>query len=545
MNIHTSKRAVFVRSFDRRNDSFGADTEGFALSSQRKAQITRRNAVSAQEPKKFALSLQRKLSVLLVVGILILSAKECEMGPGGDGTKMPDNGGDPDSVYQHPLASTLSPAGPLILARTVEVAHGAPLASGDSFGSGVAFAGDLDGGGGTVLAVGAAYVDAGKGAIYLLSYNDAGALQSTKKIASGVDETNGTADTLNTLAPALANDDYFGISVANAGDLDGGGGTVLAVGAWNDDTGGTGKGAIYLLSFSASGNLTATTKIADGMDNAPSLADSDQFGFSIANAGDLYGDGNTVLAVGALGDDTGGSNRGVIHLLSFNASGALTGSKKIGHKVDETTEGDAPATSLAPSLADGDTFGRSIAYAGDLDGDGTVLAVGASGQDGGKGAIYLLSFNDTGSLQSAKRIAHASNGTNTADNLAPTLVSGDFFGSSLANAGDLDGDGGTVLAVGALSDNTGAGFSNGGAIYLLSFSATGNLTASTKVAHGTDNGPMLGVDYSFGSGIASAGNLDGRGGRVLAVGGQGAFLYGSSNLTGELQLLYFSPPAED
>ena len=84
MKIHTRKRAIFMRSVDRRNDSFGADTEGFALSSQRKAQITRRNAVSAQEPKKFALSSQRKLSVLLVVGIVILSAKECEMGPGGD-----------------------------------------------------------------------------------------------------------------------------------------------------------------------------------------------------------------------------------------------------------------------------------------------------------------------------------------------------------------------------------------------------------------------------------------------------------------------------
>ena len=87
MKIHTRKRAIFMRSVDRRNDSFGADTEGFALSSQRKAQITRRNAVSAQEPKKFALSSQRKLSVLLVVGIVILSAKECEMGPGGDGDK--------------------------------------------------------------------------------------------------------------------------------------------------------------------------------------------------------------------------------------------------------------------------------------------------------------------------------------------------------------------------------------------------------------------------------------------------------------------------
>ena len=518
MNIHTSKRAVFVRSFDRRN------------------------AVSAQEPKKFALSSQRKLSVLLVVGIVILSAKDCDMKPVGPG----GGGGDPDPVYQHPLASTLSPAGPLSLARSAEVAHGVTLTPGDQFGESVAFAGDLDGGGGIVLAVGVRLDDTGgrsRGAIYLLSYNATGVLQSTKKIAHGLDETNGTADTLNTLAPALANDDYFGNSLANAGDLDGGGGTVLAVGSPNDDTGGSVRGAVYLLSFSASGNLTATTKIASGTDNAPALADDDSFGSGLANAGDLYGNGSTVLAVGALGS---GSNKGAIHLLSFNASGALTGSKKIASGVDETTEGDTPATSLAPSLGGGDQFGNSIAYAGDLDGGGgTVLAVGALGdgtRGSGRGAVHLLSFNDTGSLQSAKKIAHATNGTNTAGSLAPSLGDGDNFGSSIANAGDLDGDGGTVLAVGA--ENSNPSGRSAGAIYLLSFSATGNLTANTQVTHGTDNGPVLSNSYRFGSGLASAGNLDGSGGRVLAVGGEIGDLSPTSK-TGELQLLYFSPPAED
>ena len=61
MKIYASKRAMLVSSVARRNDSFGADTEGFALSSQ------------------------RKLSVLLVVGIIILSAKDCDMKPVGPG----------------------------------------------------------------------------------------------------------------------------------------------------------------------------------------------------------------------------------------------------------------------------------------------------------------------------------------------------------------------------------------------------------------------------------------------------------------------------
>ena len=551
MNIHTSKRAVFVRSFDRRNDSFGADTEGFALSSQRKAQITRRNAVSAQEPKKFALSLQRKLSVLLVVGIVILSAKECDMKPvgpgmepgGGDKSTPMVNKPDPDPGYQHPLASTLSPAGPFSLTNSAEVAHGKTLATFDIFGASVAFAGDLHDDGGTVLAVGAPRDDMNgtdRGAIYLLSYNASGVLQSTKKIASGVDETN----TESTLAPALANNENFGNSIANAGDLYGDGNTVLAVGADGTDTG---KGAIYLLSFNnATASLTGTAKIASGMANVPSLAPGDGLGSSIANAGDLDGGGGVVLAVGAEGDDTGGNLAGAMYLLSFNPAGALQNTKKIAHNLDETN---ADSNANAPSLAEIDLFGRSIAFAGDLYGDGnTVLAVGASGTQAGDltvGAIHLLSFSPTGTLQNIKKISHNLDETDADSNAnAPSLANGSTFGSSIANAGDLDGGGGTVLAVGARGDGTG-GLSRG-AIYLLSFNPAGSLTATpTKIAHGTgDNAPVLTNNYLFGSSLASAGNLDGSGGRVLAIGGAGNSS-APTNKTGALQLLYFSPPAEE
>ena len=592
MNIHTRKRAMFMRSVDRRN------------------------AVSAQEPKKFALSSQRKLSVLLVVGIVILSAKECEMGPMGPGGDKPvtfayicpngtvtagtapakntekcsacntgfnltantcvaspgtiayicTNGaiaegiaGAEDTekcsacdegfnltantcvasapvvsvpVYQHPLASTLVPAGPFSLASSAKVSHSATLASSDNFGRAVAFAGDLDGGGGTVLAVGAQGDDTGgsnRGAIYLLSYNPAGVLQTTKKIAHEVDETNAA----DTLAPTLADVEGFGSSIANAGDLHGNSTTVLAVGATRSDAF---KGAIYLLSFNASGSLTvAPEKISSATPNGPAPFTSDEFGTSIANAGDLDGGGGTVLAVGAQGDTTGGSNRGAIYLLSFSTSGSLTDTKKIRSGLDETNAG---SNSNAPSLANQNRFGFSIANAGDLDGSGgTVLAIGASGGN----AIHLLSFSAAGVLQSSKKIASGLDETNTAHTLASTFGTGGF-GSSIANAGNLNGNGGTVLFVGANSDDTDG--TNRGAIYLLSFSATGSLTAiPTKIASGTDNGPDLTNNYFFGTSLASAGNLDGNGGRVLAVGGIGDSA--ATNKTGELQLLYFTPPAED
>ena len=435
-------------------------------------------------------------------------------------------------AYQHPLASTLVPAGPFSLASSAKVSHSATLASDDFFGSAVAFAGDLDGGGGTVLAVGAQGDDTGgedRGAIYLLSYNATGALQTTKKIASGLDETNAGS---NALAPTLVNNSFFGSSIANAGDLDGGGGTVLTVGSIGDATF---KGAIYLLSFNASGSLTATTKIGSGTTNGPTLAVNDIFSVGITNAGDLDGDGGTVLAVGAINDSISGNNRGAIYLLSFDPNGALQNTKKIASGLDETNAG---SNSNAPTLTNTDQFGSSLANAGDLDGGGgTVLAVGATGSN----AIHLLSFSAAGALQSSKKIASGVDETNTAHTLAPTSVSGSF-GTSLANAGNLYGNGNTVLFVGANSDDTNG--DNRGAIYLLSFGATGSLTATpTKIAHGTSNGPVLTNGYGFGTSLASAGNLDGNGGRVLAVGGTGGSI--KTNTTGELQLLYFTPPAED
>ena len=425
----------------------------------------------------------------------------------------------------------LVPAGPFSLASSAKVTHSATLASGDFFGSAVAFAGDLDGGGGTVLAVGAPFNDTGgadRGAIYLLSYNAAGALQTTKKIASGVDETNAA----DTLAPTLANSNHFGSSLANAGNLYGNSTTVLAVGTSGADIR---KGVIHLLSFNASGNLTATTKIGSATTNGPTLTVTDAFGTSIANAGDLDGGGGTVLAVGATGDTDGGSNNGAIYLLSFDPNGALQNTKKIASGLDETNAG---SNALAPTLADNDKFGRSLAHAGDLDGGGgTVLAVGAVNDS----AIYLLSFSVAGALQSSKKIASRVDETNTAHTFAPTLGA-ENFGISITNAGDLNGNGGTVLFVGAnLDDTNGA---DRGAIYLLSFGTTGSLTATpTKIASGTDNGPVLTNSYLFGNSLASAGNLDGNGGRVLAVGGGGGST--GTNKTGKLQLLYFTPPAED
>ena len=67
---------------------------------------------------------------------------------------------------------------------------------------------------------------------------------------------------------------------------------------------------MHVLLLNANGTVKSSVKIASGTNGGPTLANYDAFGSSVASLGDLNGDGVTDLAVGAIGDDTGGSLAG-------------------------------------------------------------------------------------------------------------------------------------------------------------------------------------------------------------------------------------------
>jgi hypothetical protein len=121
------------------------------------------------------------------------------------------------------------------------------------------------------------------------------------------------------------------------------------------------------------------------------------------------------LAVGAWGDDTGGTNRGAVHVLFMNTDGTVSSSVKI-----------ASGTNGGPTLTNGDKFGTSVASIGDLDGDGVLdLAVGAYQDDTGgtdRGAIYILFMNTDGTVSSSVKIASGTNGGPTLADLLPVLA---------------------------------------------------------------------------------------------------------------------------
>ncbi len=146
-------------------------------------------------------------------------------------------------------------------------------------------------------------------------------------------------------------------------------------------------------------------------------------------------------------------------------------------------------------LDDSDLFGGSVASLGDLDGDGVGdLAVGARWDDDGgedRGAVWILFLNIDGTVKSHQKISDTEGG------FTGILDNSDWFGSSVASLGDLDGDSIGDLVVGAWGDDDGGNAR--GAVWVLFLNTDGTVNSHHFIGTG------------FGSTPASLGDLDGDG----------------------------------
>jgi hypothetical protein len=271
----------------------------------------------------------------------------------------------------------------------------------DSFGSSVSGAGDVNGDGYDDVLVGAPYNRAGG--------NDAGRAY----IYYGGPGMDAIADVVLTGAAA---EEHFGFSVAGAGDVDGDGYGDVMVGAYGNKAHGDYTGRAYLFLGGASMDSAADVTFTGAAWN-------DYFGM-VAGAGDVNGDGYDDVVVGAAGNDAGGIDAGRAYIY-FGGSGLDSAS-------------DVTLTGAAAS----NYFGATVSGAGDVDGDGydDVIVGAYMNGDGGTGAGKAYIYYGGANMDS------------TAD-LTFIGSAGEYLGSPVSGAGDINGDGRPGVVIGT-SGNT-------------------------------------------------------------------------------------------
>ncbi len=375
---------------------------------------------------------------------------------------------------------------------------GIALGYDDHFGHAAAGVGDLDGDSVGDVAIGESHDDDGgsnAGALWIVFLNANGTAKSTQKISS----------LAGGLIGPLAAGDEFASAIASIGDLDGDGVTDLAVGAWGDDDGAGGAGAVWILFLNANGTVKAEQKIsATAGGFTGTLLAGDGFGIAVDGLDDLDGDGVPDLVVGARFDDDGGYNRGAAYILFLNPNGTVKGHQKI-----SDIAGGLPAG----LLADDDVFGNAVVGLGDVDGDNVEdILVGAMQDDDGgnsRGAVYVLFLNPNGTVKSQQKIS------DTAGNFTAPLANNVQFGSAAGAMGDFDLDGTPDVMVGARLDGPST---PGGAAYWLYLNPNGTVKGHTQISRG-DGGftGTIGPGDEFGNTLTALGDLDGDGATDVCV----------------------------
>ncbi len=346
----------------------------------------------------------------------------------------------------------------------------------DNLGRSVSSAGDINGDGIDDLVIGASGAGyssfSREGEVYVV-------FGTTEGFEPELDLT--TLDGNNGFAiSGLDENDRLGRSVSSAGDVNGDGIDDLVIGAPYADGGtayyGDKPGDAYVVFGTTEGfepELDLTALDGSNGFTISGLDEGDRLGISVSSAGDVNGDGIDDIIIGASGAGRGGETY------------VLFGSNdEFSSNLDLTTLDGSNGFTIS-SIDESDSLGRSVSSAGDFNGDGfDDLIIGApyadsSSYDSSEGKVYLL-FGKSDGFEPGIDLTQL----DAKDGLVISGLDGsDFFGSSVSNGGDVNGDGFDDLIIGAPSNYA----TEGKAYIIFGF----NPLEETPEIRGTGNNDVL------------------------------------------------------
>ena len=379
-------------------------------------------------------------------------------------------------------------------------------AAGDNAGTSVSGAGDVNGDGFADFIVGAPLAGASRHGVSCVVFGKAAGFPANLNL-SDLNGVNGFK------LEGVFDDDFSGVSVSGAGDVNGDGFADVIVGAYHASLNGSHSGASYII-FGKASPFAASLALStlDGVSGVrlSGVAADDASGFSVSGAGDVNGDGFADVIIGAPGPmEVGSTTIGA----SFVVFGKADFSGTAGNLNLSTLDG-TNGFKLSGG-ANFDRTGYSVSGAGDVNGDGFAdVIVGAPNADqepngADDGAAYVV-FGHAATMPFPANLALAAlDGTN---GFKLSAVQFSQLGVSVSGAGDINGDGLDDLIVSApAAANNG----NGNCYVVLGKDTGFSATVQLSELDGTD-GFRLYAD-ALGHSASGAGDVNGDGFADLIV----------------------------